>query len=117
MPIWGALQGRGTVSTAAPSCGQQPHARVRSNGNDAYTLRAIKRDKSGTYLPFRWGQEDDVPLRGVSNAPPALQVLDVNRRAHGEIQGLAHKLNLLGDRVGDIEEMLRVSGRTPGSTS
>jgi uncharacterized membrane protein len=32
---------------------------------------------------------------------------DVNRRAHAEIQGLAHKLNLLGDRLGDIEEMLR----------
>ena len=31
---------------------------------------------------------------------------DVNRRAHAEIQGLAHKLNLLGDRLGDIEELL-----------
>jgi uncharacterized membrane protein len=33
---------------------------------------------------------------------------DVNRRAHSEIQGLAHKLNLLGDRLADIEDMLRV---------
>jgi CRP/FNR family transcriptional regulator, cyclic AMP receptor protein len=32
---------------------------------------------------------------------------DVNRRAHTEIQGLAQKLNLLGDRLGDIEDMLR----------
>ena len=32
---------------------------------------------------------------------------DVNRRAHTEIQGLAHKMNLLGDKLGDIEEMLR----------
>jgi CRP/FNR family transcriptional regulator, cyclic AMP receptor protein len=32
---------------------------------------------------------------------------DVNRRAHTEIQGLAHKINLLGDRLGDIEDMLR----------
>ncbi|HET7440819.1 MAG TPA: DUF1003 domain-containing protein [Terriglobales bacterium] len=32
---------------------------------------------------------------------------DVNRRAHTEIQGLAHKLNLLGDRLGDIEELVR----------
>ena len=32
---------------------------------------------------------------------------DVNRRAHAEIQGLANKLNLLGDRIGDIEELLR----------
>ncbi len=32
---------------------------------------------------------------------------DVNRRAHGEIQGLSNKLNLLGDRISDIEDMLR----------
>jgi uncharacterized membrane protein len=32
---------------------------------------------------------------------------DVNRRAHSEIQGLANKINLLTDKVGDIEEMLR----------
>jgi uncharacterized membrane protein len=32
---------------------------------------------------------------------------DVNRRAHTEIQGLAHKINLLGDRLGDIEDMIR----------
>jgi len=32
---------------------------------------------------------------------------DVNRRAHSEIQGLAHKLNLLGEKIGDIEELLR----------
>ncbi len=32
---------------------------------------------------------------------------DVNRRAHSEIQGLAHKLNILSDRLGDIEENLR----------
>jgi CRP/FNR family cyclic AMP-dependent transcriptional regulator len=32
---------------------------------------------------------------------------DVNRRAHAEIQGLAHKLNVLGDRLGDVEEIVR----------
>jgi uncharacterized membrane protein len=36
---------------------------------------------------------------------------DVNRRAHSEIQGLAHKLNILGDRIGDVEDLLRE--RTP----
>jgi len=29
---------------------------------------------------------------------------DVNRRAESEIQGLAHKLNLLGDKIDDVEE-------------
>ena len=31
----------------------------------------------------------------------------VNRRAESEIQGLAQKLNLLGEQMGDVEEMLR----------
>jgi uncharacterized membrane protein len=32
---------------------------------------------------------------------------DVNRRAESEIQGLARKLNLLGDKINDVEDMLR----------
>ncbi len=34
---------------------------------------------------------------------------DVNRRAHKEIQGLAHKLNVLNERLGDIEEQFRTA--------
>ena len=32
---------------------------------------------------------------------------DVNRRAESEIQGLAHKVNMIGDKIGDVEELLR----------
>jgi uncharacterized membrane protein len=32
---------------------------------------------------------------------------DVNRRAEAEIQGLARKLNVLGEKIGDVEEMMR----------
>ncbi len=32
---------------------------------------------------------------------------DVNRRAEAEIQGLARKMNLLGDKFGDVEDLLR----------
>jgi CRP/FNR family transcriptional regulator, cyclic AMP receptor protein len=32
---------------------------------------------------------------------------DVNRRAEAEIQGLAHKLNLLTDKIGDVDDLLR----------
>ncbi len=32
---------------------------------------------------------------------------DVNRRAESEIQGLSQKLNLLGDKMGDLEDLLR----------
>ncbi len=35
---------------------------------------------------------------------------DVNRRAEAEIQGIARKLNLLGEKIGDVEEMLRARG-------
>lgn len=36
---------------------------------------------------------------------------DVNRRAEAEIQALSHKLHLLGDQMGDLEDLLR---KTPG---
>lgn len=32
---------------------------------------------------------------------------DVNRRAESEIQGLANKLNLLGEKIADVEDLLR----------
>jgi CRP/FNR family cyclic AMP-dependent transcriptional regulator len=35
---------------------------------------------------------------------------DVNRRAEAEIQGMARKLNLLGEKLGDVEELLREKG-------
>jgi CRP/FNR family transcriptional regulator, cyclic AMP receptor protein len=40
---------------------------------------------------------------------------DVNRRAETEIQGLANKLNLLGDKIGDVEDLLRrqLAGGSP----
>jgi len=39
----------------------------------------------------------------------------VNRRAESEIQGLARKLNLLGDQMGDLEDLLR--GKLRGGPS
>jgi CRP/FNR family cyclic AMP-dependent transcriptional regulator len=38
---------------------------------------------------------------------------DVNRRAEAEIQGLAHKLNLIQDKIADVDEVLRE--RLPGA--
>jgi CRP/FNR family cyclic AMP-dependent transcriptional regulator len=45
---------------------------------------------------------------------------DVNRRAESEIQGLARKLNLLGDKLGDVEDLIRnriVQGGSGGADS
>jgi CRP/FNR family cyclic AMP-dependent transcriptional regulator len=39
---------------------------------------------------------------------------EVNRRAEAEIQGLAHKLNLLQDQVGDLDDLLRRRPRHSG---
>ena len=36
---------------------------------------------------------------------------EVNRRAAADIQGLARKLNLLGQKIGDVEEVLREKAR------
>ena len=41
---------------------------------------------------------------------------DVNRRAENEIQGLANKLHLLGDKMGDVEDLLRDHLRMRPST-
>jgi CRP/FNR family cyclic AMP-dependent transcriptional regulator len=42
---------------------------------------------------------------------------EVNRRAASDIQGLARKVNVLGDKVGDIEDLIRARGEagTPAS--
>jgi CRP/FNR family cyclic AMP-dependent transcriptional regulator len=41
---------------------------------------------------------------------------DVNRRAESEIQGLANKLHLLGDKMGDVEDLLRQQLSAKSST-
>jgi CRP/FNR family transcriptional regulator, cyclic AMP receptor protein len=38
---------------------------------------------------------------------------DVNRRAESEIQGLSSRLNLVTEKLGDLEELLRKDGSTP----
>ena len=42
---------------------------------------------------------------------------DVNRRAESEIQGLARKMNLLGDKLGDLEDLIRYQAAPSGSGS
>ena len=54
-------------------------ARTKTNGSDEFSLRAVKREKNGTFLPFRWGQDDSVVLKGLPGLPPAIRVVDVNR--------------------------------------
>ena len=55
--------------------------RDRAEGStaDLFTLRALSREKSGTFVPFRWGPVDKVPLKEIGGVPPAITVVDVNR--------------------------------------
>jgi CRP/FNR family cyclic AMP-dependent transcriptional regulator len=41
---------------------------------------------------------------------------DVNRRAASDIQGLARKLNLLGEKIGDVEDLLRQKPASSGAS-
>ena len=60
-------------------------ARTKPKGPDVYELRALTREKSGTFLPFRWGQDDAVVLKDASDAPAAIRVLDVNRDGQADV--------------------------------
>src|SRR5205085_9050711 len=51
--------------------------RMKPGGN-AFELRALTRDKSGTFRPFRWGEVEAVAIGGITDAPAALRTLDVN---------------------------------------
>jgi len=42
---------------------------------------------------------------------------DVNRRAASDIQGLSRKLNLLGDKLGDLEDILRGKNSAHGGST
>jgi hypothetical protein len=60
-------------------------ARTRPNNTEEYALRALKRGKTGTFLPYRWGQDDAVPLKGLPGAPAGLKVVDVNRDGQPDV--------------------------------
>ncbi len=60
-------------------------ARSKAGGNEEFTLRALQREKSGNFIPFRWGPEDSVALKGLPGSPDAIRVLDVNRDGQADI--------------------------------
>jgi len=53
--------------------------RAEGSSADLFKLRALAREKSGTFIPFRWGSVDSVALKGIGGVPPAITVVDVNR--------------------------------------
>jgi hypothetical protein len=70
---------------------------------DAFELRAVTRDKSGTYRPTKWGEVDSVALPGVTAVPAAVKTLDINQ--DGQMDLLIFKdygppLLVLGEKGG-----------------
>ncbi|CAN5841435.1 VCBS repeat-containing protein [soil metagenome] len=43
-----------------------------------YSLRALKHEGDGRFTPFQWSSSPSVPIEGLSGAPEALRVLDVD---------------------------------------
>lgn len=59
--------------------------RTKVKEADSYVLHALKREKSGSFVPFRWGQDDAVEIPGLTGAPPAVRVLDVNGDGQADV--------------------------------
>src|SRR5262249_23024851 len=54
-------------------------ARTRPRPNtEAFELRALARDKSGSFRPYKWGDAETAALPEVKAVPAAIQALDVN---------------------------------------
>jgi hypothetical protein len=71
------------------------------SGNEAFALRALKRDSSGSFRRFCWGQADSVTLPGLSSTPSALQSFDVNQDGlndHLVFSGYGSPILLLGEK-------------------
>lgn len=60
-------------------------ARKNGGSSEGFVLRGLKREKSGTFVPFRWGQSDSVPIPGLTGTPPSMKVADVNRDGHPDV--------------------------------
>jgi len=54
--------------------------RSQSSDPEKYVLSALKRDKSGSFQPYVWGNKvTAVPLNGLTSVPPAIRAMDFNR--------------------------------------
>ncbi len=54
--------------------------RDENEGNsNRYTLRALDLDEEGEFKTFRWGESDGTEIEGLTGAPDALKVVDINR--------------------------------------
>ena len=70
---------------------------------DTFELRAVTRDRSGSFRPTKWGEVESVALPGVTAVPAAVKTLDINQ--DGQMDLLIFKdygspLLVLGEKGG-----------------
>jgi len=88
-------------------------------GTDAFELRAVSPDKSGTFQPDKWGQAESVALPGVAALPAALKTLDVNQDGQTDLlvfNQYGSPLLLLGQKEGPPRPFTGSPGPLSGAT-
>jgi len=70
---------------------------------DSYELRAVTRDKSGSFQPTKWGEVDSVALPGVTAVPAGVKTLDINQDGQTDLlifKDYGSPLLVLGEKGG-----------------
>ncbi|MGP0066671.1 MAG: FG-GAP repeat domain-containing protein [Isosphaeraceae bacterium] len=89
-------------------------------GSDSFELRALTRDKAGSFGPYKWGNVEAVALGGVKSVPSAIESLDINQDGQADLmifnQYLPAQL-LLGKKGGAPQPFTGGLGPLTGATS
>lgn len=74
-------------------------------GSDVFELRAITRERAGTFRPYRWADSETVVLSDVKTAPATIESIDVNADLQPDL--------LIFNNYGAPQLFLGRKGQTP----
>ncbi len=72
-------------------------------GGEAFELRAVTRDRSGSFRATKWGEVESVSLPGVTAVPAAIKTLDINQDGQTDLlifKDYGSPLLILGEKGG-----------------
>ena len=72
-------------------------------GGDTFELRAVTRDRSGSFRATKWGEVESVALPGVTAVPAAVKTLDINHDGQTDLlifKDYGSPLLILGEKGG-----------------
>jgi hypothetical protein len=79
-------------------------------GRPVFGLRALKRGATaGTFVAFKWGDAESVPLRGLNGPPTGLRACEVNGDTHPDL--------LVFNPFGDPQVLVGTAGGPPAPPS